>query len=70
VHDKSKIRTYNWESKEYLDFIYKKHFDFFLKYLGNPITLYIENQKNKEAIIKIRNTFIYKAYSLLKKIKS
>jgi glycosyltransferase involved in cell wall biosynthesis len=70
VHDKSKIRTYNWDSTEYLDFIYKKHIDFFLKHSGNPIVLYIENQKNKEAVNKIRNTFIYKAYSFLKRVKS
>jgi glycosyltransferase involved in cell wall biosynthesis len=70
VHDKSKIRTYNWESSEYLEFIYKKHLDFFLKYLGNPITLYIENQKNKVAINKFRSTFIYIVYSFLKRVKS
>jgi glycosyltransferase involved in cell wall biosynthesis len=70
VHDKSKIRTFNWESTEYLDFIYKKHIDFFLKHSGNPIKFYIENQKNIAAINKIRNTLIYKTYSLLKSVKS
>jgi glycosyltransferase involved in cell wall biosynthesis len=69
VHHKSKIRTYNWESTEYLNFIYKKHIDFFLKYLGNPITLYIENQKITTAINNIRSTLIYRVYSFLKRVK-
>jgi glycosyltransferase involved in cell wall biosynthesis len=69
VHERSKIRTHNWETHDFLDFILKKHIDFFIRQLGNPISLYSEYSTNKEFLERIKKGFLYRIYFFLKGIK-
>lgn len=67
VHNASKTRTYNWQTADHLDFIYKKHMEFYLKVHGNPISLYAQNQAYLTKLEKIRSYIPIKLYHISKR---
>jgi glycosyltransferase involved in cell wall biosynthesis len=66
IHNKSKTRTYDWDNKEALNFIYLKHSDFFLNTLGNPILNYRDLQNCKTYLNRLQKTMLYKIFRKIK----